>query len=103
MTVPQARFWEAIRIEPEKWEQHPYGDRDQGFWAVAILGRIVVWHNSIEGGFNRSRYSHSGTIGEYFANQSLLEDVVQELMTIIKTGYGIGGQSGPPIPGPHRP
>ena len=31
MNAPQRRFWEAIRIMPEKWMQHPYGDAGNGF------------------------------------------------------------------------
>lgn len=99
MTVPQERFWEAIRILPEKWAQQPYGN-EGGFWAVAVMGRIVVWYNDIEGGFNFSRYSIYGTIGQYFADQEGLEFVLQELMEIVRTGYRIGGQAGPPLPGP---
>lgn len=100
MTVPQERFWEAIRILPEKWAQDPYGNLGGGFWAVAVLGRIVVWFNDIEDGFNFSRYSAHGTIGQYFANQDELERVIEELMEIVRTGYSIGGQFGPPIAGP---
>ncbi|WP_395674081.1 hypothetical protein [Inquilinus sp.] len=65
------------------------------------MGRIVVWYNDIEGGFNFSRYSAYGTIDQYFANQEGLEDVIQELMEIVRTGYRIGGQAGPPRPGPY--
>jgi len=101
MTVPQERFWEAIRILPEKWAQEPYGNQGGGFWAVAVMGRIVVWYNDIEDGFNFSRYSTYGTIGQYFANQDELELVIQELMEIVRTGYRIGGQFGPPRPGPY--
>mgnify|MGYP001144847266 CR=1 FL=1 len=101
MTVPQERFWEAIRIPPEKWAQEPYGNLGGGFWAVAVIGRIVVWFNDIEDGFNFSRYSAHGTIGQYFANQDELELVIQELMEIVRTGYRIGGQFGPPRPGPY--
>jgi len=101
MTVPQERFWEAIRIPPEKWAQEPYGNLGGGFWAVAVIGRIVVWFNDIEDGFNFSRYSAHGTIGQHFANQDELELVIQELMEIVRTGYRIGGQFGPPRPGPY--
>ena len=41
MTPAQLRLWEAIRIEPEKWEQHPYGDQGNGFWAVGLVGLEV--------------------------------------------------------------
>ena len=100
VTVPQERFWEAIRIPPEKWAQQPYGELGGGFWAEAVIGRIVVWFNDIEDGFDVSRYSDYGTIGQYSANQDELERVIQELMEIVRTGYGIGGRFGPPMPGP---
>lgn len=62
MTIAQRRFWEAIRIDPEKWQQHPYGDEGGGFWAVAVLGNTVIWYNDIEDGFNSSRYSKYGEV-----------------------------------------
>jgi len=98
MTVRQSQFWEAIRIMPEKWAQHPFGDPAGGFWAVAILGRKVVWYNEIEGGFNRSRYTSYGTIGKYWSNQDALELTIQHLLTSIELGYDAGGFCGPPQP-----
>src|ERR1700730_6100450 len=62
MTPSQQRFWNAIRIDPQKWRQHPHGDQGGGFWVVAVIGRTVVWYNDIEDGFNRSNYSAHGVI-----------------------------------------
>ena len=42
MSPPQIRLWEAVRIEPRKWQLHPYGDSGKGFWVVAIVGAGVV-------------------------------------------------------------
>lgn len=47
MDLSQRRLWEIIRIRPEKWVQHPYGDSGGGFWALAIIGSTVVWYNDI--------------------------------------------------------
>ena len=58
--------------QPKKWQQHPYGDQGGGFWAVAILGRTVIWYNDIEEGFNVSAYSQYGEIGVYWCNQDSL-------------------------------
>ena len=101
MNPLERRFWDAIRIDPEKWTQHPYGDIGGGFWAVALLGRRVVWFNDIENGFNWSNYRDYGSIPEeeYRCNQDRLESTIRELMNIVTTGYGIGGRAGPPIPG----
>jgi hypothetical protein len=79
MSVREQRFWEAIRIEPEKWLQ-PYGDGGSGFWAVGIIGRTVVWYNDIEGGFNTSKFSSFGSIDEYWCNQDELQWTVKGIL-----------------------
>jgi hypothetical protein len=84
MNPSQRRLWEAVRIDPEKWQQHPYGDLGGGFWVVALVGRTVIWFNDIEDGFNRSRYSVYGTIDDYYSNQDELELTVQFLMNALK-------------------
>jgi hypothetical protein len=86
MSPSQLRLWEAIRIDPEKWQQRPYGDPGGGFWAVAIVGRTVIWYNDIEDGFNRSRYFTYGTISDYWCNQDELELTVQYLMNALEQG-----------------
>ena len=43
MTPTQQGLWRAIRIDPEKWQQSPFGDAGGGFWAVGLLGRSVIW------------------------------------------------------------
>ena len=98
MSIPQRRLWETISIEPEKWQQHPWGDEGSGFWAVAILGRTVVWYNDIEDGFNRSHFSKWGEVREYLCNQDELEWTVQHLLEEIRDGYPSGGDFGPPEP-----
>jgi hypothetical protein len=91
-----AKFWETIRIAPEKWAQHPYGDEGEGFWAVAVLGTTVVWYNDIEEGFNRSSYKCHGTIDDYWCNQDELEWILTYLLNAIETGHDSGPFSGPP-------
>ena len=86
MTPSQLRLWEAIRIDPEKWQQHPYGDTGNGFWAVALIGRTVIWYNDIEEGFNRSRYATYGQIEDYWCNQDELELTIEYLMTSLERG-----------------
>lgn len=80
MTAQQLRLWNAIRINPEKWSQNPYGTQGGGFWAVALLGQTVVWYNDVEEGFNTSRYVHYGAIDEYWCNQDELEWTIQHLL-----------------------
>ena len=82
MSPRERRLWEAIRIEPEKWNQHPYGDAVEGggFWAVGLLGRTVVWYNDIEGGFNTSRFKSYGSIDEYWCNQDKLQWTIKGLL-----------------------
>ena len=86
MTPPQRRLWEAIRVDPEKWQQHPYGDTGAGFWVVAVMGRTAIWYNDLEEGFNRSRYSAYGTLDDYWCNQDELELTLQFLMNAVEQG-----------------
>src|SRR5438034_11474563 len=84
MSPSQLRLWEAIRMDPEKWQQRPYGDTGKGFWAVALIGRTVIWYNDIEEGFNRSSYSVYGTIDDYLCSQDELELTMQFLLNALK-------------------
>ena len=98
MTLPQRRFWEFIRIDPEKWPLPPYGDEGGGFWVVALVGRTVVWFNDIEDGFQRSHYSQYGHIEEYWCNEDNLEWTVQALLNALDSGHDPGPFAGPPQP-----
>lgn len=84
MSLRQRRLWEIIRISPEKWQQHPYGDEGSGFWVVGLLGKTIVWFNDIEDGFNHSPYSDYGTIDTYSCSQDELEWVVQNLLNALE-------------------
>jgi hypothetical protein len=64
MSEAQRRLWNAIRINPEKWQQHPYGEAGGGFWTVGLIGRTAIWYNDLENGFNRSVYSIYGVIDD---------------------------------------
>jgi len=86
MSPAQRYLWNAIRIDPEKWQQHPYGDHGKGFWVVAVVGRTALWYNDIEEGFNRSRYSTYGTIDDYWCNHDELEIAVQYLLNALELG-----------------
>lgn len=84
MNQEQKCFWDMIAIVPEKWEQHPYGNEGKGFWSVALLGKIVVWYNDIEEGFNYSRYARYGVIDEYKSDQTELEFIIQRFLNALK-------------------
>lgn len=99
MSVSQGRLWEAIRVQPMKWQQPSYGKAGGGFWVVAVVGEMVIWYNDIEDGFNLSLYRVSGTIREYWCNQDRLEQTVQHVLNFIETGNETAYQSSPPIPG----
>jgi hypothetical protein len=83
------RLWDSIRIDPEKWEQHPYGDAGGGFWVVALIGRTVIWYNDIEDGFNRSLYSRYGVIDDYWCNQDELDIAIQYLANALSAGQDL--------------
>jgi probable addiction module antidote protein len=89
MTIAQLRLWNAIEVEPVKWQQHPYGDQGDGFWVVAVIGRTVIWYNDIEEGFNRSTYTAPGVIDEYWCNPDELETAVQYVAISIEAGHDL--------------
>src|ERR1700676_5023276 len=69
LDAPARSLWFLLRIQPVKWQLHPWGDEGGGFWVVGILGQHVIWYNDIEDGFNVSRYEAPGVIDEYWCNQ----------------------------------
>jgi hypothetical protein len=98
MSLPQRRLWEAIKVPPQKWQLHPWGDLGGGFWIVAIMGERVIWYNDIEEGFNRSHYTELGTVSQYWCNQDELQWTVGYLLGVMETGSDGGGFAGPPQP-----
>lgn len=76
-------FWFAIKIDSEKWEEETYGAEGGGFWVVALLGKVVIWYNDIEEGFNVSKYNDYGIIAEYGCSQDELGMVVSSLWSTI--------------------
>ena len=90
------RFWELIKIFPEKWAQESYGKEGGGFWVVAVCGRRIIWYNDIEEGFNISLYQRYGEFEEYWCNQDGLQWPVKQMLSIIKFGGELKGGFGPP-------
>ena len=95
MSPAELRLWKAIRIEPSKWSQDPYGRDGQGFWAVAVIGSSVIWFNDIEDGFNRSRYNTFGEVQEYWCNQDELDTAIKYLMSAMEHDADLVGMSKP--------
>ncbi len=89
MTPHQQRLWSAVRIQPEKWHQHPYGDSGSGFWAVGLVGNTVLWYNDLVDGFNRSQYTVYGTIDDYLCNEDELESCVEYLWIVFERGVDL--------------
>lgn len=98
MTPEQAILWKSIRITPEKWPQHPWGDLGGGFWVVGIFGRTVIWYNDIEDGFNLSGYRPGNIIHEYICMQDELQWTLRRALSILTTGQDSGPVMGPPQP-----
>ena len=89
MTQAQQRLWNAIRINPEKWRQHPYGDAGGGFWTVGLMGRTAIWYNDLEDGFNRSVYSTYGLIDDYWCNRDELDVTVAYVANVVSGGQDL--------------
>ena len=64
------KFWDYIKINPQKWSLSPWGDEGGGFWVVAVIGNTCTYYNDIEDGFNFSSYKTFGQIDDYYCNQS---------------------------------
>jgi hypothetical protein len=77
--------------------QNPYGDPSDDFWVVGLIGKMVVWYNDIEDGFNISRYAIYGQISEYWCNQDDLDMSIRQLLARIDDGHE------PPRLAPPRP
>jgi len=95
MHAPARSLWDLVRIQPAKWQLHPWGDGGDGFWVVGILGQQVVWYNDIEDGFNVSRYEALGVIAEYWCNKDELHHTMAALLQQVQTGEA-PGRFGPP-------
>jgi hypothetical protein len=62
MSKGYRKFWDYIKINPEKWDLSPMGDEGGGFWVVAVIGKTCIYYNDIEEGFNMSSYETFGRI-----------------------------------------
>jgi hypothetical protein len=96
MSEVSLRLWRLIRIEPEKWQQHPYGDMGGGFWAVGLFGHNAIWYNDIEQGYNISQWTTWGLLNEYWCNQDDLLQTVNSIRAYIDLNSPLG-KFGPPI------
>ena len=73
------KFWEYVRIEPEKWIEKTFGQEGGGFWVVGMLGKKVIYYNDIEEGYNLSPFTNYGEIDDYLSGQMELHEMVESL------------------------
>jgi hypothetical protein len=90
--------WRSMRIEPEKWQCSPWGDKGGGFWVVAETDGHVVWYNDIEDGFNVSRFTTRGIIAEYACNQTSFEQFLLGLPVALGAENWLGDPSSAEVP-----
>jgi hypothetical protein len=83
-----ARFWEFIKIDPERWHAQKYGSGSASFWAVGLFGQRVIWYNEIESqsvtGFVLSNYHAYGQIGDRHTPEDELRYLVEQLIRHIE-------------------
>jgi hypothetical protein len=91
-------LWHTIRITPQKWQLHPWGDEGEGFWVVGVIGGMAIWYNDIEEGFNRSHFTTWGRIDEYRCNQDELRHTLYHLANLLNTGVDTVINLGAPLP-----
>jgi hypothetical protein len=73
------KFWEYIKIKPEKWQEETMGKEGGGFWVVAIIGKSVIYYNDIEEGYNFSSFTTYGDIDTYNCSQMELHEMIESL------------------------
>ncbi|WP_199611544.1 hypothetical protein [Flocculibacter collagenilyticus] len=83
---PQQRFWNLIKVVPQKWQLSPTGDLGGGFYVVAIFGNQVLYFNDIEDGYNISEFKEFGVINDYFCNQNELHHSINYLYDLVHNG-----------------
>ncbi len=83
MDHSELRLWDAIKIDPNKWEEPTYGGEGGGFWVSAIIGNVVLWYNDIEDGWNVSNWKKYGHIDHYSCNQSSLREAMSHIRFIM--------------------
>jgi hypothetical protein len=74
-----SKFWDYIKIQPEKWAEKTMGELGGGFWVVGIIGKSVIYYNDIEEGFNLSSFTNYGEIDNYYPNQMELYEMIESL------------------------
>jgi len=79
------KFWEFVKITPEKWQEKTMGEEGGGFWVVAILGKSVIYYNDIEEGYNLSTFTNYGEIDNYYCNQMELHEMIESLFYKIES------------------
>ena len=84
------RFWDLIKINPQKWTLPPWGDEGGGFWVVGLIGANCIYYNDIEDGFNFSSYTEFGRIDDYNCSLSNLKSVVDHLLIEVFKSIKIG-------------
>lgn len=95
MSLPQRRFWEVVRITPDRWRDRTR--TSDGIWVVAIIGTTAIWYNEIEEGFCRSGFANYGEITEFKWNDNELGQVLQYVINEIATGERTEPYVSPPI------
>mgnify|MGYP003536128035 FL=1 len=73
------KFWEYLKIQPEKWIEKTMGKEGNGFWVVGIIGKSVIYYNDIEEGYNFSSFTTYGEIDYYYPNQMELYQMIESL------------------------
>lgn len=75
--------WDAIRIEPERWECGVKGARYGGLWVVAIDGERALWFDEHEDSFQWATFSTRGVLRAAYTEETgfldILEQIAQEL------------------------
>ena len=74
------RYWERIRIHPQKWIEKKFGKGCGGFWVVGILGNNIIWYNELEDGFIISEYESFGTISTYNSAEQKLSFLIEQII-----------------------
>ena len=73
-------IWRLIKCEPELWEIPDEGR----VWVSGLMGKKALWWNSIEEGWNFSRFSQYGQIDEGGWETDEISHVIWKIINVIE-------------------
>ena len=88
--APFEVFLSADDETPAKLENEAHAVKGTRF--TYAIGKLVLWYNDIEEGFNTSSFTHEGVIEQYWCNQDTLHEA---MLGLIQSSPKLGAPDAP--------